>query len=145
MTDSQPQDRPANRIERSRGLGRWFTYRGQMGRGGYWLAQIPLLGLLFGALAAFATVMNPTGKGIPELAIPFLAGFFWIHSAVTIKRLRDAGIPVWTYVIFGLGPFAWLALTLEYIEYAGVAIAVGFLAFFVIPGVLPSKGVDGGR
>ena len=56
---------------------------------------------------AAASFMDP--RGGPGLFIPvtivLLILVAWIHSALVVKRLRDAGIPAWYWFIFGPGPF----------------------------------------
>ena len=139
MTDGQPPRTALEAAEPVDPFSAFFSYQGRIGRGQYWIGIAIAFGILVLAFGAFATAMNPTGGGAPFLAIPLLGGFFWIHSLVTIKRLRDAGFPGWHYVLYGIGPFVWLALTVELIEYIGVIIAIGLAAFFVIPGLFPSR------
>jgi hypothetical protein len=82
---------------------------------------------------------SPTGGGAPghrgsDVGRLLLAPFARHHQAP-----RDAGCPAWHYVLYLIGPFLWLALTVELIEYMGIVIALGLLAFFVAPGVFPGK------
>jgi uncharacterized membrane protein YhaH (DUF805 family) len=141
MTESErPQGTATDAFERTiQKLASPFTYRGRIGSGQYWFGFAIIIVLLFLALGAFASVMNSTGRGYPGLAIPPLLGVLWVLSAITIKRLRDIGLPLWTAAIFIIGPFAWLALTVEYIEMAWMGILLVFLAFFLVPGLMPSK------
>lgn len=117
----------------------FFSYRGRIGRAQYWIGLGICLISLLAAAASLASAMNPTGRGAPFLAIPCLMLFFWIHSLVAIKRLRDMGLSGWYYFVFGIAPFAFLALTLEYIEYIGPIIAIIFCGLLVLPGLLPGK------
>ena len=143
MTDGQAPTTATDAAEPADPFTAFFSYRGRIGRGQYWIGIAIAFGLLVVAFGALASAMNPTGSGAPFLAIPLLIGFFWIHSLVTIKRLRDAGFPGWHYVLYGIGPFVWLALTMELIEYIGLIIGIGLLAFFVVPGLFPGKAAEG--
>ena len=120
----------------------FFSYRGRIGRGQYWIGLGIGLLILFAALAMLASGMNPTGGGAPFLAIPCLMLFFWIHSIVAIKRLRDIGLSGWYYLVFGIAPFAFLALTLGYIGLIDPIIAIVFFGLLVLPGLLPGKPAD---
>jgi uncharacterized membrane protein YhaH (DUF805 family) len=132
-------DNPGNPTQVGDPLVNFFSYRGRAGRGQYWIGLgIGLIALL-GAVAALASMMNPTGSGSGILAIPCLMGFFWIHSLVTVKRLRDMALSPWYYLVFGVGPFVFLALTLEFIEYIGPVIAIGFFGLLGLPGLIPGK------
>jgi uncharacterized membrane protein YhaH (DUF805 family) len=139
MSDTQPSSSGVEPIERPDPFAAFFSYRGRIGRGHYAVGIAAAAGLLIVAFGALATVMSPTGGGAPALAIPFLAGFFWLHSLVTIKRLRDAGYPAWHYVLYLVGPVLWLAITAEAIEHIGLVIGLGLLAFLVAPALFPSR------
>jgi uncharacterized membrane protein YhaH (DUF805 family) len=139
MSDTQPSSSGVESIEQPDPFAAFFSYKGQVGRAQYAIGIVVALGMLVVAFGALATVMSPTGGSAPALAIPFLAGFFWLHSLVTIKRLRDAGYPAWHYLIYLIGPFVWLAATAEFIESIGVGIALGLLAFFIVPGLFPTR------
>ena len=117
----------------------FFSYKGRIGRGQYAIGMAAAVVMLIVAFGALSTVMSPTGGGAPALAIPFLGGFFWLHSTVTIKRLRDAGFPAWHYLLYLIGPFLWIALTAELIDVLGPVVLIGLVAFFAAPGLFPSK------
>ena len=119
-----------------------FGYRSRIGRGQYWIGVAIVLALAILALGFFATAMNPTGGGSPGLALPLMFFYLLIHSAVTIKRLRDTALSVWSYPVLAFGPFAWLWFSVEnysHIDAMWIVIVGGTLLFFIIPGVLPSK------
>ena len=82
---------------------------------------------------------NPEHCGdTAPLVFMLLPLFFWVHSLVTVKRLRDAGLPAWHYVFYVFGPIAWLALVGPSTK-SGAVILVGFVAIFVLPGFYKSK------
>ena len=104
-----------------------FGFRGRIGPAKYWIGFAVAFMVVLVGLGFAATAMNPTGGGAPILAIPLLLLFVWIYAAVTVKRLRDAGWPIWVFA------------TLEFIEYIGFVIALGIAVLFIVPGILPSK------
>jgi uncharacterized membrane protein YhaH (DUF805 family) len=117
-----------------------FSYRGRIGIGKYWAG----IGLAFTCLVLgfglLASAMNPTGGGADAfLGLPLLVLFIWIDSAVTIKRVRDAGRTIVLGLIFAFGPLAWLAATAEFIEQAWFVILLGLAGLVVTPGILPSR------
>ena len=70
----------------------------------------------------------------------------WIHSAIVVKRLRDAGIPAWYWFIFGPGPFVLLLLAAEYLKTFWWVAVLAALAIFVAPAFFPSRtGIDNDR
>ena len=90
MTDSGSTGSDTNPLDLSDNP---LSYRGRMGRKQYWIGLAIALVFAVFAMVSFASVMSPTGGGAPFLAIPLLMIFFWIHSLITVKRLRDAGLP----------------------------------------------------
>ena len=83
-----------------------------------------------------ASTPNVIGDAAP-LALVLLVLFLWVHSTATVKRLRDAGMPAWHYVIYVFGLIAWPALVGPIKSEA--LILVGFVAIFVLPGFYTSK------
>lgn len=117
-----------------------FSYAGRIGRAQYWIGVAVAFAALVLAFGLAGAAMSSTGTQAPVvLAIPLLILFAWIHSAVTIKRLRDAGWPLGVKILFGVAPLVWLGATLEFIEYIGVLIAAGLVALIVVPGLVPPK------
>jgi uncharacterized membrane protein YhaH (DUF805 family) len=115
-----------------------ISFRGRMGRLGYSIG-ISIAGLLLaGGFWAFvrASTPNVIGDAAP-LALVLLVLFLWVHSAVTIKRLRDAGMPAWHYLLYVFGLIAWLVLVGPIKSEA--LILVGLVAIFVLPGFYKSK------
>jgi uncharacterized membrane protein YhaH (DUF805 family) len=120
-------------------LSAFISYGGRMGRLGYWIG-ISIAGLLLlGAVFAFVHASTPTATvDTAPLAIVLLMLFLWVHSLVTVKRLRDAGLPAWHYVFHVFGPIAWLVLAGQATK-SGPVILVGFVAILVLPGLFKSK------
>jgi uncharacterized membrane protein YhaH (DUF805 family) len=117
-----------------------FSYRGSIGRLKYWIGLFVALATAIFALMSAAQVMNPTAPSSGAiLAVPLLAIFVWIHSAVTIKRLRDAGLSGAVYILFVAGPLVWLAITAEYIESMWPLIVCVLIALLAAPGILPKR------
>ena len=125
---------------------RIFTYRGRIGRGGYFLGLLVELGLLFLALVAFANAMKSTdSSGGPGLFLVVGPIVIWIHSVITVGRLRDAGKPAGSFVLFAIAPIiligGMLATLNDSYEIAWLIVLVT-LVLVVIPGLMPSKPDD---
>lgn len=118
-----------------------FGYRGGIEPAKYWIGMAANVAMIIGLLLAAAFFMDPRGgMGLfVPVTIILLVLVPWVHSAVTIKRLRDAGRSPISYLIYGGGPFLWLFLTIEFVEYLGFVILAVFLLFIAIPGFLPSR------
>lgn len=118
-----------------------FGFSGQASRGQYWIGMAVAAGAFLLTVASLAAANAPTGGGggLVLLGLPAAIAFLWIYAAVTIKRLRDAGWATAVQILWALGPAIWLGATLELVEYIGALIAIGLIALFVIPGLLPSK------
>jgi len=121
-------------------LGFLFSFNGGIGRAKFLAGFGVVVVLRFCLLAAAASFMDP--RGGPGLFIPLaiilLILVAWIHSALVVKRLRDAGQPGWHYFIFGTGPGALLLVT----ELAGSAwfmVILVSLGLVVAPAFFPSK------
>ena len=106
------------------------------------------IGIAFATLiAAFglaATAMAPTGGSAASalLAIPMFILFVWILVAVMMQRLRDTGRPGALAFAFILGPILLLFPGLELIEYAGIPMALIFVAILLAPGFMKPKPVN---
>jgi uncharacterized membrane protein YhaH (DUF805 family) len=118
-----------------------FGFKGGIGRAKFLAGLGVIIVLLFCLLAAGASFMDPRGGFglfIP-LSLVLLIAVAWIHSAIVVKRLRDAGQPGWHYFIFGLGPFVWLLLSAEFFEKLWFVVTVVILALIAAPAFFPSK------
>ena len=118
-----------------------FGYRGRIDRAQYWIGMAVIVGMLLGLLSAAAFFMDP--RGGPGLFIPvtilLLILIPWVHSAITIKRLRDAGLSGRSYLIFGGGILLWVLLTAELVTVLSFLLPLGLLALLAIPGLLPAE------
>lgn len=117
-------------------ISRLLLCKGRTGRLGYFLGLIVVIVCVIAALAFFAAVMNPTGGGAPGLAIPMILIALWLHVCICVARLRDAGISPWWSVLLVLGPFALVALLVEYLEVlegAWVLLGVGLFVCYAGP------------
>jgi uncharacterized membrane protein YhaH (DUF805 family) len=121
----------------STGVSVLFSYMGGIGRIAYWLGLLVVVMLMFGALAAFASAMAPTGASDSGLAIPLLVLALWIFSALMIKRLRHAGFGGWQYLLFIGGPAVLIAGGIEFLELLWPFILLGTLILIVVPGLYP--------
>jgi uncharacterized membrane protein YhaH (DUF805 family) len=100
-----------------------------------------MAGLLVGLVAVLANFIDARGEGglFVPLSFVLVIVMAWIHAAIVVKRMRDAGRPGWYYFVFGLGPFAWLLLTLELAANFPFIAALGFLGLMIAPVFFPSK------
>ena len=120
-----------------------FRFSGRLRPAQYFVGIAVAFASLIAAFAFAASVMAPTGGGGGAfLAIPMFGLFVWIVAAVMVQRLRDAGRRPALAVVFVLGPLLLLVPGLELIEYAGVLIALLFVAFLLAPGFMSQKPVN---
>ena len=119
-----------------------FGFTGRIGPAQYFIGLAVAIAALVAASGFAASVMSPTGGGSPFLAIPLFALFLWILVAVMVQRLRDAGKRPALAILYILGPLLVLFQGLELIEYAGVLLALMFVAFIAAPGFLKPKQND---
>ena len=120
-----------------------FGFTGRIGPAQYSSASGSRSRSLVAAFGFAASVMAPTGGGGSVfLAIPLFALFLWILVAVMVQRLRDAGKRPALAILYILGPLLVLFPGMELIEYAGVLLALMFLAFIAAPGFLKPKQND---
>jgi len=117
-----------------------LSYRSRLGRRGYFIGISVAVLILLGIFFAFVHASTPTATGIDTapLMLVLLPVFFLVHSVVTVSRLRDAGLPAWHYVLYVLGPIAWLVLVGPSTK-SGAVILAGIVAIFVLPGLYKSK------
>jgi uncharacterized membrane protein YhaH (DUF805 family) len=121
-----------------------FSFKGRIGRV-HFLVCLALVVALFACLFTAASYfMDPRGGGGVFIPVTFLLliAVPWIHSAIVVKRLRDAGRPAWLYFVFGLGPFIWLLATAELFEYFWPVILIVFAALLAAPGFFPTQTPD---
>ena len=134
MSDSQNQTPHVNP------LAYLFNFKGRIGRNKFFGGLGVIIALLICLFVAAANFMDPRGGFglfIP-LTIIFLILIAWIHSAIVVQRLRDAGHPGWQYFIFGPGPFV-LLLGAEMLGSLWFAAFLAFLALIVAPALFPTK------
>ncbi len=130
-------------------FGRLISFRGRLGRAGFFLGLIAECGVLLVGIAALAALNNPTGAGggvvILAAIFPLLALYF--HLCLVAARLRDAGVahPVVLGIFVAILPFAWLLLTLELIGLAWPIVLIGFLAFYFAPMLSKSQAAKAGQ
>ncbi len=119
----------------------FLSFKGRIGRGQFAAGLGAMIALAFVMMFAAASFMDP--RGGPGLFIPItivlLILVAWIHSAIVVKRLRDAAIPGWCWFIFGPGPFVLLLLAAEYLKTFWWLAVLAALAIFVAPALIPSK------
>jgi uncharacterized membrane protein YhaH (DUF805 family) len=91
-------------------LGFLFDFKGRISRLQFLIGLGVIVVLLFFLLMAAASFMDPRGgfSLFVPVTILLLVVIAWIHSAIVVQRVRDAGYPGWYYFIVGLGPFALL-------------------------------------
>ena len=121
-------------------LGFLFSFKGGIGRGQFVSGLGVIVALAFCLLFAAASFMDPRGGSGLFIPITFilLIAIAWIHCAIVVQRLRDAGQPAWHYFIFGLGPFL-LLLAAEYFGFLWWIAILAALALFLAPVFFPSK------
>jgi uncharacterized membrane protein YhaH (DUF805 family) len=114
-------------------LGRFLTGRIRISRVWYFVGVCcEILILLVGVMAA-AGLNNPTGGGSVFLAVIFPVIALWVHISLVIGRVRDAEGHWFLGLLLAIAPFAWIAVTLEFIEYIWFVMAVVFIALYALP------------
>jgi uncharacterized membrane protein YhaH (DUF805 family) len=126
-------DEDAKALQDADNLGRFLTGRARITRVWYFVGVCcEILLLLVGGMAA-AGLNNPTGGGSVFLAVIFPAIALWVHISLVMGRVRDAE-GHWLFgLLLAIAPFAWIAVTLEYIEFIGLVMAVVFIALYALP------------
>jgi uncharacterized membrane protein YhaH (DUF805 family) len=117
------------------GIGRFLTLRSRVSQGWYLAGLGGELLILFVGVASLAGLNNPTGGGSLAGAFFFPLIAVLLHLCLVVGRLRDAGAayPVSLGIVVAILPFAFVYLTLEYIEYIWVLMLIGFFALYLGP------------
>jgi uncharacterized membrane protein YhaH (DUF805 family) len=134
MTDGQTQTPRGNPFDFL------FSFKGRIGRNKFLIGLCVIAVLLICLLAAAANFMDSRGGFglfIP-ITVLLLIAVAWIHAAIVVKRLRDAGHPGWHYFIFGIGPFVWVLASERFGSLWIIGPAV-FLGLMIAPAFFPSK------
>ena len=88
----------------------FFSFRGTLGRGYYCLGLLVECVVIFFGMIVMAGASHPTqGWGSAGLVLVPIALLYWIHTLITVKRVRDTGLATWAYVVFVGGPFLAIA------------------------------------
>jgi uncharacterized membrane protein YhaH (DUF805 family) len=84
-----------------------FGYDDRIGRVAYWLGLAAAWAITIFLSAIADDVTAGTGDIGRYVAFAFIVGtFFWIHSAVTVKRLHDRNRSALWYLVYGIAPIA---------------------------------------
>jgi uncharacterized membrane protein YhaH (DUF805 family) len=94
-------------------LARLFDFRGRISPGQFWVSVGISLLLLPCAVIFAAMASDPRGTDGPlVLAAPLLASSLWLMAIAIVKRVRDAGRPLWAAFAFMFALIALPALVL---------------------------------
>jgi uncharacterized membrane protein YhaH (DUF805 family) len=110
-----------------------FGYDDRIGRVAYWLG-LAAAWAITGFFAAIAEdVTAGTGDIGRYVALAFIVGtFFWMHSAITVKRLHDRDRSAFWYLLYGAAPPAFfIAATYLYTARVYEAASVLYILSFV--------------
>ncbi len=126
-------------------MGHWLRalvgFRYRIGPLKYLLGLVIALGFLFFAVGTFVEAnMRPidsTGNSTPTAFA--LAAFAWVHTAITVNRLRDADMPWWVGVVVLSGPYALAALAVLYEAIFFIPALVAIPLFFAVPLIFPRR------
>jgi uncharacterized membrane protein YhaH (DUF805 family) len=130
--DARVQQEAAN-------IGRFLSCRSLISPGWYFAGIGGEIVILVLGVMAAAGLNNPTGGGDIFVAMIFPLIALWIHLCLVIGRLRDAGQHWFLGLLLAIAPYAWIAVTLEYIEYIGLIMAIVFIALYLLPALIPKK------
>ena len=120
-----------------------FRFTGRLRPAQYFVGLGIAFAALIAAIGLAASTMAPTGGGGGAvLAIPMFILFLWIIVAAIVQRLRDAGRHGAWSLAFIFGPLLLLFPGLELIEYAGIPMALMFIAILLAPGFMKPKPVN---
>jgi uncharacterized membrane protein YhaH (DUF805 family) len=117
-----------------------LSFKGRIGRSQFFAGLGIIFVLLVCLMAAAAGFMDPrggVGLFIP-ISILLLLAAAWIHSAIVVKRLRDAGKAGWQYFLFGPGPFVAL-LGAEFLGSLWFLAVILSFALILAPGLFPTR------
>lgn len=82
-------------------LARLFSPQGRLSPRQFWASALIILLLLPCAMVFAAMASDPRGTGGPlVLALPLLLISLWAMTIAIVKRVRDAGRPVWTALVY---------------------------------------------
>jgi uncharacterized membrane protein YhaH (DUF805 family) len=122
-----------------------FGYDDRIGRVAYWLGLAAAWAITGFFFAIVEDVTAGTGDIGRYVAVTFIVGtFFWMHSAITVKRLHDRDRSAFWYLIYGIAPFglfiaaiyfyiarlpvpAWTLFVLSFVGLFWVIIELGFM------------------
>jgi uncharacterized membrane protein YhaH (DUF805 family) len=120
-----------------------FRLGGRIRPGQYFISISLAFAVLIAAFGLASSAMSSTGGGGSAiLAIPLFFLFLWIIVAAIVQRLRDARWPVAWSLVFILGPLLLLFPGLEFIEYAGIPMALAFIVILLAPGFIRPKPIE---
>src|SRR5690349_7551504 len=95
-----------------------FSFRGRISRVQFLIGLGVITALTFCLVVTTERFMRGGFDMLLPVMILSLIAVAWIHSAIVIQRVRDAGHPGWYYFIFGPGPFL-LLLSTEFAQLQG--------------------------
>ena len=120
-----------------------FRFSGRLRPAQYFICIVIAFASLVAAFGLAASAMAPTGgSGGAVFAIPLFIVFVWLIVAAIVQRLRDADRPTIWALAFILGPLLLLFPGLELVEYAGIPIALAFIAILLAPGFIKPKSIN---
>jgi len=125
-----------------------LDFKGRLTPGQYWASIGVGLAFVVIAMMFAAMAMDPTGGNpLVFLAVPLFGMFVWVLAAAMTKRLRDAGQPPWTALVFMISLIGWIGLGIELIEVAWPLLPAGIVALVALVGhidslIRPRRNVD---
>lgn len=116
-----------------------LDFKGRITAAQYWASIGIGLGFVVVAMIFAAMAMNPTGGNpLVFLAVPLFGMFVWVLAAAMTKRLRDAGKPAWTALVFMISLVGWLGLGVELVEVAWPLLPLGAVGLLTLVGHIDS-------
>ena len=130
-----------HRAREADAFGKFFTFRGTVGRGWYLAGLGGEFAILLVGMIALAGLNNPTGGGNIFIAMIFPLLAVLLHIFLVVARVRDAGAayPVPLGIVIAALPFGITYLLIEYIEYLWVLMLIGFFVPWLGPVFAKSK------
>ncbi len=117
-----------------------FGFRGSVSRKQYWLGlAVALVPAVLALILAGEAKSTTGGTSVVLLSIPLFVLFGWIYVAVGVKRLRDLGLPAWSYFVFFAAPLIAIIAAVELVEQLWGLIVLAAAAVLIVPGLLKSK------